>query len=419
MIRLVMTFLLLMFLVWLIAFFAGSETAYLSMTNIRVRQMLRERKKGAKKVASLRNDMDGLLTVVLIGINLINTLAASIATALAVELAGNSGLGIATALITFFVTVFGEIVPKTLAVHDPEKIAVHHANAFIVLQKIFFPIVWIFSKISKGTAFIVEHLWKNNDDLITEEELRTLIEVGESDGALEQNDRAMLSNLIEVSDLHVKNIMKHRSFVTRIHADCTRDEVLKIFTTSGYSHIPVYNDTDDNVIGVLYYKSVLFTPPSADFSVKKIMKEPLFVPETMDFSELLQAFKNDNRTFAVALNEQGVTSGIITLDDVLRSLFGRMSVQHFHHDVNPEQRVKIISSNVFEVPGDMLLADVNSILHMSLTSDESNTLGGWLMEKFGAVPSIGEVLKFDEALFVVQDQSMRRIKNVRIHLGQK
>ena len=179
---------LLVLLVWLIAFFAASETAFLSMTNIRVRKMLRSRMPGAKRVARLRADMDSVLTVVLIGINFINTLASSIATALAIELAGSKGVAIATALITFFVTVFGEIVPKTVAGLEDrtEKIAARNAVPLEMLKWIFWPVVWVFSNISKGTAFIVGKIWKRNDAIIQEGELRTLIQAGADDGALEK-----------------------------------------------------------------------------------------------------------------------------------------------------------------------------------------------------------------------------------------
>ena len=319
---------LLILLVWLIAFFAGSETAYLSMTNIRVRKMLRARKPGAKRVANLRADMDSLLTIILVGINFINTLASSIATALAIELAGDKGVAMATAAITFFVTVFGEIIPKTVAGIDDntERVAARAAVPLAVLKTAFLPMVWIFSQVSKGTAFVVDALWKRNDSIIQEGELKTLIQAGADDGALEKSEKIMLNKILEISDLTVHNIMKHRSLVTYIKESDTRARVIEAFKNSGYSHLPVYKESKENVTGVLYYKDVLFerNVPGAFFIVD-FMSAPLYVPETFSVIELIHTMIKENRSFAVALDEQGATAGIVTLDDVMRGLFGRMS----------------------------------------------------------------------------------------------
>ncbi len=422
--KIISTLAFLIFLVWVTAFFAGSETAYLSMTNIRLRKMFRERKAGAKKVRALFSDIDGLLTVILVGINFTNTLASSIATALAIELVGGGGVGIATAAVSFFITVFGQIVPKTIATLDDnvEKIAARNATPLAFLKKIFFPVVWAFSQVSKGAAFLVQKIWRSENSAITEEELKILIESGAADGTLEKSEKNMLDKILQISDFTLRNIMKHRSLVTYINVADSYDATVAAFKNSGYSHLPVCArasedeiDSKENVVGVLYYKDVLFGKKnSPDFSVAKFMKEPLFVPETFSVIELIQVFKKENRSFAVALDERGSTAGIVTLDDVMRGLFGRMSDAGNHNEIPAESRVKIISPKEFLVPGDMHLGDVNSILNMDLQSENFSTLGGWLFEKFDSLPSSGEALRFKENLFIVEDQSQRRITLVRI-----
>lgn len=411
---------LLSLLVWLIAFFAGSETAFLSMTNIRLRKMLRARKPGAKRVARLHNDMDGLLTIVLVGINFINTLASAIATALAIELVGNKGVAMATAAITFFVTVFGEIMPKTIAglEDNTDKIAARNAVPLEFLMKAFWPLVWALSQVSKGTAFLVSKIWKEDNAIVQEGELKALIQAGADDGALEKSERNMLNKILEISDLTVHNIMKHRSLVTYLNESDTRERVIEAFKQSGYSHLPVYKDSKENVTGVLYYKDVLFEKnlPGAFFIVD-YMSAPLYVPETFSVIELIQTLKKENRSFAVALDEQGCTAGIVTLDDVMRGLFGRMSdAGNKHQEIPAEERIKIISPKEFLVPGDMRLNDLNAILNLNLSSEDYDTLAGFLMEKFDALPSSGEAVRISRALFVVEDQSQRRIKMVRIKL---
>lgn len=422
--KILSTFVLLVFLVCLTAFFAGSETAYLSMTNIRLRKMLRERKSGAKKVRALFSDIDGLLTVILVGINFTNTLASSIATSLAIALVGKSGVGIATIAVSFFITVFGQIVPKTIAATEGnvEKVAARNAAPLAFLKKIFFPIVWAFSQVSKGAAFLVQKIWRSENSVITEEELKILIESGAADGTLEKSEKNMLDKILQISDFTLRNIMKHRSLVTYINISDSYDTIVAAFKNSGYSHLPVCArasegeiDSKENVVGVLYYKDVLFGKKnSPDFSPAKFMKPPLFVPETFSVIELIQVFKKENRSFAVALDEQGSTAGIVTLDDVMRGLFGRMSDAGNHNEIPAESRVKIISPKEFLVPGDMHLSDVNSILNMNLQSENFSTLGGWLLEKFDSLPSSGEALRYKENLFIVEDQSQRRITLVRI-----
>lgn len=411
---------LLSLLVWLIAFFAGSETAFLSMTNIRLRKMLRARKPGAKRVARLHNDMDGLLTIVLVGINFINTLASAIATALAIELVGNKGVAMATAAITFFVTVFGEIMPKTIAglEDNTDKIAARNAVPLEFLMKAFWPLVWALSQVSKGTAFLVSKIWKEDNAIVQDGELKALIQAGADDGALKKSERNMLNKILEISDLTVHNIMKHRSLVTYLNESDTRERVIEAFKQSGYSHLPVYKDSKENVTGVLYYKDVLFEKklPGAFFIVD-YMSAPLYVPETFSVIELIQTLKKENRSFAVALDEQGCTAGIVTLDDVMRGLFGRMSdAGNKHQEIPAEERIKIISPKEFLVPGDMRLNDLNAILNLNLSSEDYDTLAGFLMEKFDALPSSGEAVRISRALFVVEDQSQRRIKTVRIKL---
>lgn len=411
---------LLSLLVWLIAFFAGSETAFLSMTNIRLRKMLRARKPGAKRVARLHNDMDGLLTIVLVGINFINTLASAIATALAIELVGNKGVAMATAAITFFVTVFGEIMPKTIAglEDNTDKIAARNAVPLEFLMKAFWPLVWALSQVSKGTAFLVSKIWKEDNAIVQDGELKALIQASADDGALEKSERNMLNKILEISDLTVHNIMKHRSLVTYLNESDTRERVIEAFKQSGYSHLPVYKDSKENVTGVLYYKDVLFEKnlPGAFFIVD-YMSAPLYVPETFSVIELIQTLKKENRSFAVALDEQGCTAGIVTLDDVMRGLFGRMSdAGNKHQEIPAEDRIKIISPKEFLAPGDMRLNDLNAILNLNLSSEDYDTLAGFLMEKFDALPSSGEAVRISRALFVVEDQSQRRIKTVRIKL---
>lgn len=406
---------ILLLIVWLIAFFAGSETAYLSITKIKLRQMVRDGKKNAKVAAKLRKNVDELLTVILIGINFMNTLGSSIATALAVSLVGNSGVGIATISFTFLSVIFGEIIPKTVSGRYVEETVCGHAIPLLILEKVFFPIVWIFSAISKGTAYLAKNLLKDDAPLVTEEELHTLLDVGAAEGTLEASEKTMLDKIFSFNDLTVHDIMKHRSLVKSVCVSDSREKVVEMFVKTGLSMLPVYENDKDSIVGVIHYKSVLLGTEKniGENYAERIMKSVLFVPETFTALELLSKFKKEGTEFAVALNEQGLMAGIVTVDDVQRVVFGRMTDDD-KSKVPAEERIKLVNANEFIVPGDMKLSDVNDIFKLNLESEEYMTLGGWLLEKFGYLPSTGEIFRWNNCLFFVEDQAQRRILQVRI-----
>lgn len=411
---------ILLLIVWLVAFFAGTETAYLSVTKIKLRQMIKDGKKNAKTAAKLRDNIDEFLTVILIGINFLNTLGSSLATMLVVSLVGNSGVGIATLIFTALTVIFGEIIPKTVAGRYVEETVCRHAVPLLVLEKVFFPIVWFFSAISKGIVYLAKNVLKDDAPLVTEEELHTLLDVGAQEGTLEASEKTMLDKIFSFNDLTVHDIMKHRSFVKSVCVSDDRKTIAEMFVKTGLSMLPVYENEKDSIVGVIHYKSVLLSSEK-DFGenyARRIMKSVLFVPETFTALELLSKFKKDGTEFAVALNEQGVMAGVVTVDDIQRVVFGRMTDDD-KSKVPAEERIKLVAANEFIVPGDMKLEDVNSILKLNLESDEYMTLGGWLLEKFGYLPSTGEIFNWKNCLFFVEDQAQRRILQVRIKFVAK
>lgn len=377
--------------------------------------MIGEGRKNAKTAAKLRENIDELLTIILIGINFMNTLGSAIATALAVSLIGNSGVGIATVCFTFFSVIFGEIIPKTVAGRYTEETVCKNSVPLLVLEKVFFPVVWIFSAISKGTASLAKNILKDDSPLVTEEELKTLIDVGAQEGTLEASEKTMLDKIFRFNDLTVHDIMKHRSLVKSVSVDDNREKIVQMFVSTGLSMLPVYEGSKESIVGVINYKSVIFTSEKKDEKkyASSVMKNVLFVPETFTALELLAKFKKEHTEFAVALNEQGFLAGVATIDDIQRVIFGRMTNDD-KSKIPAEERIKLVSANEFIVPGDLKLDDLNSILKLDLESDEYMTLGGWLLEKIGYLPSTGEIFNWKNCLFFIEDQSQRRIQQVRI-----
>ena len=415
-------------LVGVVAFFAGSETAYLSITRLMLRHLQKKDASGkknspAKRITYLKKDTNRLLSLILIGINFVTSLVSGLAAALAIKLLGNKGATIATFTISFILIIFGEIVPKTIAAVHPVGFASFTAGALIFLQKAFFPIVWIFSKITDGITKALQVFFKNTKELITEDELKSLIEIGAKEGTLESSEKKMLYKIFDFTDLHIKDIMRHRSLVQYIPIDADYDEIVKIFALSGYSRLPVCNGDFSNVEGMLFYKTVLLKAPSKEMNsvrsrksfARRHMHPTLFVPETLYATELLQKFKAEKQNFAIAVDENGSNSGIVTMDDILRAVFGR-SINSIHNETPPENRIHPVSITEYIVPGDIKIDDTNELLDLDLESENYTTFGGWLLEEFGELPEIGAILKKDGVIYKIEEQSQRRIQSVRVIL---
>lgn len=408
------------FLVFIVAFFAASETAFLSITRVTLHQMLKKEgdKKNtpAKKIQFLKKDTNRLLSLILIGINFVTSLASGLAAMIAIKLAGNSGSTYATIIISFVLIVFGEIMPKTVAAVYPVQAASVFASPLIFLEKLLFPIVWLFSKITDFITKILTSFIHEGRELITEDELKSLIAVGANEGTLENSEKRMLYKIFEFTDLKVHDIMRHKSQVQFVPENASYVEIADIFAETGYSRLPVCRGSFEDVLGVLYYKNVLLAgrviKESKNLAVR-CMRPTLFIPETITATELLQKFRKENINFAVAVDENGSNIGIVTMDDIMRAVFGH-SVHGEQSDIPPETLIVPVTSKEFLVPGDMKIDDVNELLKLELVSDDYDTLAGWLLEQFDAIPEAGETIRRDGVLFKVEDQTRRRIQSVRI-----
>ena len=410
------------FLVAVVAFFAASETAFLSITRVTLHQMLKKdgnrKNSPARRIQFLKNDTNKLLSLILIGINFVTSLASGLAAAIAIRLAGNAGSAYATIVISFVLIIFGEIIPKTVSAIHPVQAAGRFALPLIVLEKVLFPVVWLFSKITDGiTAFLTRFVAESRE-LITEEELKSLIAVGASEGTLETSEKKMLYKIFEFTDLKIHDIMRHKSSVRFVPDNADYDLIADIFMQTGYSRLPVCRESFENVLGVLYYKNVLLAgrvkKDSHDLA-RRCMRPALFIPETNTAAELLQKFRRENVNFAVAVDENGSNIGIVTMDDIMRAVFGH-SVHGDEAEAAPETLIVPVTAKEFLVPGDMKIDDVNELLKLELVSDDYDTLAGWLLEQFDALPEAGETIKRFGVIYKVEDQSQRRIKSVRITL---
>lgn len=407
-------------LVLIVAFFAASETAFLSITRVTLHQMIKKdgdkKNTPAKKIQFLKKDTNRLLSLILIGINFVTSLASGLAAMIAIKIAGNSGSTYATIIISFVLIVFGEIMPKTVAAVYPVQMASIFASPLVFLEKLLFPIVWLFSKITDFITEILTSFIHEGRELITEDELKSLIAVGANEGTLENSEKRMLYKIFEFTDLKVHDIMRHKSQVQFVPENASYVEIADIFAKTGYSRLPVCRGSFEDVLGVLYYKNVLLAGRVIKESknlAARCMRPALFIPETITATELLQKFRKENINFAVAVDENGSNIGIVTMDDIMRAVFGH-SVHGEQSDIPPETLIVPVTSKEFLVPGDMKIDDVNELLKLELVSDDYDTLAGWLLEQFDAIPEAGETIRRDGVLFKVEDQTRHRIQSVRI-----
>lgn len=409
----------LILLIYISAFFSASETSFLSISRITLRSLQKNKEPKADKIAKVKSNKDWLLTTILVGNNFVNNLASSLATAIAVSLTGDKGVGIATGVMTIVIIIFGEILPKTIAAVRPVQTAKRYVTPILFLEKVFFPIIWIFAGFSSFATKLIEKIKPQHTPLVTEDELKTLIDVGNQEGTLEKSEREMMYKIFEFTDLRVRDIIRHRSLVQSVCVNSSYSETVAAFAKSGYSRLPVYEDNFDSIVGLVHYKDVLFARRKTSvelFSLRKCMRKILFVPEAKTALALLHTFKIEKENFAVVVDEHGSNSGIVTMDDLLNAVFGRITDEYTTNDLKPEDRVTILSGSDFLVPGDLKLTDVNNLFRLTLDSDYYDTLGGWLLEQFGYLPSSSEMLKRNNWIFIVEEQSQRRIRSVRMRL---
>ena len=413
--NLTISFLTLILLIGMSAFFSSSETSFLSISKIKMRQMLKENKKAATPVAKLKQNTDSLLTLILVGNNFVNTFSSSLATSLALSLFGQSGVGISTAIMTVLIIIFGEILPKSFAVNNPEKTTLLYAKPLTWLKFIMKPIIVIFTIFTKAISSFVGLFQKNPLPSVTEEELKTLIDVGDEEGTLESGEKEMLYKIFEFTDLRVRDILRHRSFVKYIDEDATYEETISKFIESGYSRLPVVKEDLETIVGTIHYKDVLYYHgDKISFAPRNVVRKAMFIPETVSVVNLLKGFRTGKHTFAIVVSELGNVEGIVTADDALKAVFGRITDEYNSKSTSPEERIRIVGGKEFLIPGDISLNDVNRIFNTAFESEDFDTFGGWLLEKFGYLPENGEKLKVEGFAFTVENQSCRKIQSIRM-----
>lgn len=395
------------------AYFSASETAFSSLNKIRIKNMALKGNKRAMLAFSLSEEYDKLLSTILIGNNIVNIVAASIATVLFVKYFGEPGVAISTLVTTILVLIFGEITPKSMAKEFPEKYAMFSAPFLKAFITILSPINFL---LMKWKSFIRSMLKIDSDDTITEEELLTIVDEAQEGGTLEDHEHELIKSAIEFDNLDASYVMTPRVDLVSVEITETREEIIEKFISSGFSRLPVYDDTIDNILGILHEKDFYAFVMHGTETVEQVIRPAVRIPITIKLSKLLKRLQQSKSHIAIVTDEYGGTEGIVTFEDILEELVGEIWDEH--DEANYFEDLKQLSDNEYEVLGGFNLDKFIEIFKIDEEGMESSTVGGWVLEKLGSIPQAGDSFDYDNLHVVVKDLDGHRISKIMVTLAE-
>ncbi len=402
-------------LLLLSGFFSSAETSLTTVNKIRIRSLAEEGSKRAVTVLKITEDSGKMLSAILIGNNLVNTASASISATIAYSFGGYA-VSIATFIITLLILIFGEITPKTMATIHAEKMALIYAPIISFFMKLMTPFIFIVNSLSRGLLFLLRIDPNAKNDLMTETELRTIVDVSHEDGVIESEEKEMIYNVFDLGDAKAKDVMVPRIHVTFADVESTYGELLEIFREDKFTRLPVYEETTDNVIGTINMKDLLLFDNKRDFHVKNILREPYFTYEYKNISELLVEMREASFNIAIVLDEYGETAGLITLEDILEEIVGEI---HDEYDENEEENIRKINDSEYIIEGSTNLDDLDDELKFGLESEDYDSLGGFIIELLDRMPETGdEVVTANGIRLVVEKMDKNRVELVHAYLSE-
>jgi len=407
---------ILVVLLVLSAFFSSAETALTTLSNVKVRAMVDENP--SKRVLKLQKILDSrskLISAILIVNNVVNISASSLMTSLVIRLWGNAAVGIGTGVLTLLVLILGEIVPKTWAMCNNEKLSLAYAGVIYLLMQILTPIIFIIDKIS-GLFLNFLHIDSSSRVMMTETELKTYVDVSHEDGVIEQEEKKLIYNVFEFGDSVAKDIMIPRIDMTTIDVNASYEELLSLFRESMYSRIPVYENEIDNIIGIVIVKDFLLVENKEHFKIRDILREGYYTYEYKKTADLLLEMRLLTTNVALVLNEYGATVGMITVEDLLEEIVGEIRDEY---DADEAELLKKIAENTYEVGGSLKLDDINDVLETKFDSEDYDSIGGIMIELLDRFPTEGEsVVTADGITLTAKKVDNNRIETVVILLPE-
>ncbi|KAI4442784.1 HlyC/CorC family transporter [Schaedlerella arabinosiphila] len=410
-------FFILFILLLLSAFFSSAETALTTVSKIKMRSLAEDGNKRAATVLDItENHSPKMLSAILIGNNIVNLYAASLTTTLAYSL-GGAMVSIATGILTVAILIFGEITPKNAATINSSKLALAYIPIIKIFMTVMTPVIFIVNLLSRGVLFLLRIDPNAKNNAMTEDELRTIVDVSHEDGVIESEEKEMIYNVFDLGDARAKDVMVPRVHVTFADVNSTYHELLEIFKEDKYTRLPVYEDTTDNVIGTINMKDLLLFDNREHFHVRDILREAYFTYEYKSISELLVEMRDASFNIAIVLDEYGETAGLITLEDILEEIVGEI---HDEYDENEENFVQKVNDLEYIVEGSLSLDDLNDRLDLELESEDYDSLGGFIIQRLDRLPEVGDEFTTEDGIRMIVDRlDKNRVELVHIYLPEK
>lgn len=404
----------LIILVLLSAFFSSAETSLTTVNRVRLKTLAEEGNRRAKTALEVLDKYGKMLSAILIGNNIVNLSASALATTLAIHI--HFTVGIATAILTVVILIFGEIVPKNMAMINSEKMALLYASMIFGLMKLLTPLIFVIDSLAKG----IMKLFRVDADkktAMTENELRTYVEVGHEDGVIESEEREMIYNVFDFGDAVAKDVMIPRIDMVTVDKEATYEEVMEVFKDCMYTRIPVFEEDKDNIIGLINIKDFILVEDKAKFKISDILRQAYYTYEFKKTADLLVEMRQKCFNVAFVLNEYGGTAGMITLEDLLEEIVGEIRDEY---DSDEEQLIQKMQDRTYLVEGSMKLSDINDELGTDLQSEDYDSIGGLIIEHLDRVPEDGAQIVTDQGIRLqVQGVSQNRILKVIMELPEE
>ena len=405
-------FITLFVLLLLSAFFSASETSIFSLNKVKIRHLSEEGSKQATLLRRMLEQPGRTISTILIGNNVVNIASTAIGTSLAIAFFGSSGAGIATAVMTVLILTFGEITPKTLVARRPENFALKISGLINFLGKLLAPLIFVFNSFTNLLVNMLDGSVKENQ-FITEEELRMLVNVGEEEGFIDEDEREMIDSIFEFNDTLVREVMVPRIDIHAVDVEESLEEVIKLVLKAGHSRIPIYEQTIDNIVGVIYAKDLLkifFEPVKEKVSLKKMMRPAYYVPESKKVRDLFAELRKEKVHMAIVLDEYGGTAGVATIEDLIEEIVGEIQDEYDREELP----IKELEDGSFLVNARTSIYEINEEIELDLPDDEYDTISGIVFHHLGRLPDEGEELKIGNLQIIVEKIVGRRMEKLRL-----
>lgn len=407
----------LLILLGLSAFFSSAETALTTVNRIRMRSLADEGNKRAKMVLKITDNSGRMLSAILIGNNIVNLSASSLTTTIAITFGAPMAVAIATGIITVLILIFGEITPKTVATINSDKLSLVYAYPIHFIMTILTPISIVINMLARVIFFILRVDPNAKPDAITEEELRTIVDVSHESGVLEEEEREMIKNVFDLGDAKAKDVMVPRVNVIFADVDSTYKELIELFREHKFTRLPVYEETTDNVIGTINMKDLLLYDNTEEFQIREFLRDAYFTYEHKNISELLVEMREASYNIAIVLDEYGETAGLITLEDILEEIVGEIHDEYDEYE--EDELLTCINDFEYILEGSISLDDLDDRLELKLESEEYDSLGGFIIERLDRHPEVGDEIVTESGLRLVVDSlDKNRVEKVHIYIPE-